>query len=186
MRLPRNVWVSLSGWFLLSAGLMAAPGAAGQAPAPSQPSANRGGQVIPVTAVDIRRLVREAGAGVVVVNLWATWCKPCVEEFPDLLRLRREFQDRGLALLLVSADFDSELPQVAAFLERQGVDFPTYFKSEKDQEFINGLSAEWSGALPATFVYDREGKLRHFWQGQTGYVMLEQRVREILGIKSRG
>jgi thiol-disulfide isomerase/thioredoxin len=162
--------------------LMAALSLSAQTPAPtrSAPVSNAAGGVIPVTAADILRLVRESPSRAVVVNIWATWCEPCIEEFPALLRLRRDYQSRGLKLILVSADFDTELPQVGAFLERQKVDFPTYFKSEKDQEFINSLSADWSGALPATFLYDRNGKLLDFWQGQFSYATLEQKVREIL------
>jgi thiol-disulfide isomerase/thioredoxin len=137
-------------------------------------------EVRPVGAADLLALVREPGAKAVLVNIWATWCIPCREEFPDLLRLRREHGGRGLRLLLVSGDFDSEMPGVQQFLAGQGVDFPTYIKAGKDMEFIDGLERRWSGALPATFIYDGGGKLRHFWEDKASFDTLEQRVLEVM------
>jgi thiol-disulfide isomerase/thioredoxin len=114
----------------------------------------------PATAAQVQQAVRDAGARVVVVNVWATWCIPCREEFPALLRLEREYRSRGVKLLLVSADFDNATDDVKQFLAEQGVDFRTYLKAEKDQAFIDGVDPAWSGALPATFLYDSSGKLR--------------------------
>ena len=149
-------------------------------------AAEDGAALVPVTAADILAVVRRSESQAVLVNIWATWCQPCVEELPELLALRRDFRDRGFELLLVSADFDSELPQVRAFLAGQGIDFPTYFKSEKDQAFINALSRDWSGALPASFLYGPAGELRQFWQGQTTRADLEQPIRELLRVNQNG
>ena len=70
----------------------------------------------PATAGQLREVVRAGGARVVLLNVWATWCVPCREEFPDLMRLRREYRERGLRLVLVSADTDSQLPAARQFL----------------------------------------------------------------------
>ena len=69
------------------------------------------------------------------------------------------------------------------FLSEHGVDFETYIKTGKDEEFVNGLSADWSGALPATFVYDGRGRLVQFWEGKTSYPILKKRVQEALARK---
>lgn len=138
-------------------------------------------QVKPVTAAELLQLVRDSGAKVVLVNVWATWCGPCREEFPDLVRLARDHEAKGLKVMFVSTDFDSELPQVKEFLARHGVNFPTYLKAEKDMPFINAMDERWTGAIPATFVYDGSGKLRHFWEGMASYREFEQRVLDVLG-----
>jgi thiol-disulfide isomerase/thioredoxin len=143
-------------------------------------------EVRPVAASELRALVREPGARAVLVNIWATWCMPCREEFPGLLRLRREHGGRGLRLLLVSGDFDSEMAAVQEFLAEQGVDFPTYIKAGKDMEFIDGLERRWSGALPATFLYDGGGTLRYFWENKASYETLEQRVLEVMNAGGAG
>ncbi len=136
--------------------------------------------VLPATGPQILEAVRSPGARAVLVNVWATWCLPCREEFPDLVRLRREYAGRGLRLILVSGDFESELAEVQRFLEEEGVDFPSYIKTGKDMEFIEALHPEWSGALPATFIYDRKGTLRHFWQEKATYARFEKKVVELL------
>jgi thiol-disulfide isomerase/thioredoxin len=129
----------------------------------------------------ILELVREAKTEVVVVNVWATWCMPCREEFPDLLRLRREYADRGLEMILVSGDFsDDREEQAGAFLRTQGVDFVTYFKTGDDMQFIDTLARQWSGALPATLFYGPDETLHEFWEGKADYARMKQAVEKIL------
>jgi len=135
---------------------------------------------MPATADGILQAVRNSGAQVVLVNIWATWCEPCREEFPDLVRLQRDYYDRGLKVIFISTDFDTELPQVVKFLAEHGVEWPSYIKAQKDMEFINGLEPHWSGALPATFIYDHQGALRDFWIGETPYATFEQKVLGLL------
>jgi thiol-disulfide isomerase/thioredoxin len=137
-------------------------------------------ELIPATAPTVLAEVRRPGASVVLVNVWATWCLPCREEFPDLMKLRRSFLGRGLRLVLVSGDFDSDRASVVRFLAAQGVDFPSFMKDGGDMEFIDGLDARWSGALPATFLYDRAGRPRGFWEGKADYATLERRVTDVL------
>lgn len=126
--------------------------------------------------------VKRPGAGAVVLNLWATWCQPCREEFPDLVRLEREFRARGVRLVLVSADFPEDAGAAKAFLDEHGVAFPSFIKDGDvpDQVFIDGLDPRWSGALPATIVFDGAGRTTAFWEGKADYPTLERRVKEAL------
>jgi thiol-disulfide isomerase/thioredoxin len=146
-----------------------------QAPAPaSEPS------LTPVTAAGILKAVREARGDVVLVNVWATWCDPCRREFPGLLAVERKLAERGLTLILVSADFADQRAKVVQFLAQQGVGFPSYLKDEDDMAFISTLEHRWSGALPATFLYDRRGQLRDFWEGEASYEKLVGKVTSLL------
>jgi thiol-disulfide isomerase/thioredoxin len=158
------------------AGILLALGA-GQASGGS-PAAKA--ELIPADAPRVLEEVRRPGASVVLVNVWATWCLPCREEFPDLMKLRRAWADRGLRLVLVSGDFPSDRPAVVKFLTARGVDFPTFLKDGNDMKFIDGLDSRWSGALPATFVYDGTGRLRSSWEGKADYASLERSVSDIL------
>ena len=137
-------------------------------------------EIQPVTLADLERQIESRQGRVVLVNVWATWCVPCREEFPDLLRVRRDFAPRGFDLVLVSADFESQLPQAYTFLGEQGVDFETYHKRGRDQEFIEGLEPRWSGALPATILFAADGAREEFWEGKVTYEQLARRIEPLL------
>ena len=132
----------------------------------------------PATIAQVLAEVRRPGAQVTLVNVWATWCVPCRQEFPDLVRLERKHRDRGLRVLFVSTDFDSA--DAVKFLAEQGVGYLSLFKVGDDMSFINGLSPKWSGALPATFVYDADGRLIRFWEGKADYARFEQAALEVI------
>lgn len=138
-------------------------------------------QLTPASSADVLRVVADTDAKAVIVNLWATWCVPCRKEFPDLMRFHGAYRDRGVALVLVSGDFSSDTDAAVEFLSSQGVDFPSYLKSGKDQEFIDGFDPNWSGALPATFVYDANGERVHSFLGPITYESLEHVVAPLLG-----
>jgi thiol-disulfide isomerase/thioredoxin len=142
-------------------------------------------QVTPVTSADVLRVVHDSGAKAVVVNMWATWCGPCREEFPGLVRVAQQYQGQGLKVILVSADDTGDVATVKKFLADEGVDFPAYIKTEKDQSFIDGLDKQWTGALPATFIFDGNGKLREFWEGEASFNVFQQKVVEVLSNQTK-
>jgi thiol-disulfide isomerase/thioredoxin len=141
---------------------------------------------VDATAADVLKAVRSDRGDVVLVNVWATWCDPCRREFPALLRVWRELRAKGFRLILVSADFPDQRSNVERFLAQQGVDFATFLKAEADMPFINALDPRWSGALPASFLYDRSGKLHDFWEGATTYAALSAKLRGLLEGPRRG
>ncbi len=134
----------------------------------------------PADAAILHAAVREPGAQVTLVNVWATWCGPCREEFPEIVRLERAWRDRGARVMFVSADFDDQLPEVRAFLSKHGVTAPSWIKTGDDMAFINAMAPRWSGALPATFIYDSRGKLVRFWEGKADYAKFESELRAAL------
>lgn len=133
-----------------------------------------------VSSAKVLDLVKQSGR-VSLVNIWATWCQPCIEEFPFLLELRRKFPD--LNLVLVSADVEEDRSRVLEFLGEQGVDFKTYIKAEADNEFVSRLSPNWTGALPATFIYNKNGELKDFWMGDASLEEFSNAVERVMEIK---
>jgi thiol-disulfide isomerase/thioredoxin len=131
-------------------------------------------------------VIAAAGAQGTLVNVWASWCEPCREEFPEIVRLARDYRSRGLRVVFVSADFPEDLPNARKFLAEQGVSWPTYYKRSgnpgDDERFIAAFDPRWSGALPGSFVYDAHGKLRDFWEGKATYAQIEKRVRPVLSL----
>jgi len=135
---------------------------AAKAPHPA-PGARALPRLLPVTADDVLAQVNAPGARATLVNVWATWCAPCKEEFPGLLKVARAREADGLRLVLVSSDFPEQWPAAKRFLAAHGVSGVSDVKNQADNAFIDGLHPRWSGALPATFVYDRDGRLAAFW-----------------------
>jgi thiol-disulfide isomerase/thioredoxin len=136
--------------------------------------------VTPASLEAVWKEIKRPGAEVVVVNIWATWCEPCKDEMPDILRAHREHKDRGVRLLLISADPVTARPSVARYLGALGVDFPSFLKVGDDMQFIDGLSPKWDGTLPATLLFDGQGKALHTWSGSVTYATLKQKLEQIL------
>jgi thiol-disulfide isomerase/thioredoxin len=115
------------------------------------------------------------GEKAVLVNVWATWCVPCVEEFPYLVELRSKYKDQ-LEIVFISTDFPEEMPRVNDFLAKMGVDWQTYVKEGKDEPFILAIHPDWTGAMPATAVYDKNGALVTFFEQPADYQTFETHI----------
>jgi thiol-disulfide isomerase/thioredoxin len=146
--------------------------------------------VRPLAAADAPKLAGEVDAKglaaavaaqrgkVVVLNFWATWCVPCREEFPDLVRLEKDYRSRGVSVLGVSIDLPKEMPKVEKFLSASAPDFPNYIKRAggDEQDFIESVDPKWGGELPFTVVYGRDGKKAKVLSGKQSYASFEKAI----------
>jgi thiol-disulfide isomerase/thioredoxin len=127
-----------------------------------------------VTEIDENALKTLLGTGAgrtrpLLVNFWATWCVPCREEFPDLVKIRQQYPAESLDFILVSLDDPSDIDKaVPEFLsEARATDFPSYLLHATDDSVaINLVDQTWSGELPATFLYDRSGNVAFKHKGR--------------------
>ncbi len=135
-----------------------------------------------VDETGLQQLIQQARGKVVLLNFWATWCEPCKEEFPALVKIARQFQPRGLQIIFVSIDEPEDIEsKVLPFLKAEGVAFRTYIKRTKDDEtFINAIDVKWSGAIPATFIYDTSGALVQRLVAQQSYETFAEAVQPLL------
>jgi thiol-disulfide isomerase/thioredoxin len=143
------------------------------------------GQLPPIktaAASEILADIRSSTAAVTVVNFWATWCAPCRDEFPVLLRVGREFGPKDVRMMFVSTDYAENVPEARQFLARQGISATTYVRSGNDTDFINTFYKEWSGGLPATIIYGPNGTVVDFWEGSASYETLKTRVDRAMGV----
>ena len=114
----------------------------------------------PVDEASYSKLIAAHKGRVVLVNFWATWCKPCRAEMPDLVRLADKLRSKGLDLVSISTDETEREGEALKFLAATKVPGPLYIrKAVDDDKFSPSIDATWAdGVLPALFLYDRSGK----------------------------
>ena len=104
-----------------------------------------------------------------IINFWATWCAPCIEELSNFEKLNNEYKKEKLKILLVSVDFKSQLTSaVIPFVHKKKLKNEVVFLDETDQqEYIDRIDSTWSGAIPAS-LFIRDNK-RKFIEKQLSY-----------------
>lgn len=115
-----------------------------------------------------------------VINFWATWCKPCVEELPYFEQLAAETAGRPVKILMVSLDFKRDIPtKLLKFVQERPFTLPlAALADSRYNEWIDRVDPEWGGAIPVTIVY--KGAHRRFEQGQfPAYADLRKLVDEV-------
>jgi thiol-disulfide isomerase/thioredoxin len=132
------------------------------------------------TPAEIQAAILNSEAPLTLVHVWATWCDPCREEFPELLKAYRHVEERGLVLQLVSADDPDDLEAVNTFLRTHQSPVDSLVSTELSEEFIELFSPNWEGALPATFFFDANGKLAAEWAGKRSYEDYIQTLEQLL------
>ena len=106
-----------------------------------------------------------------VVNFWATWCGPCVEELPNFEKLQKDSMAKPIKVLLVSLDFKSKLQsQVIPFVSKNKLQSEVFVINEPDQQaFIEKVDKKWSGAIPATLFVNKDKNKRAFFEKEFTY-----------------
>ena len=138
----------------------------------------------PATADQFRAVLDHHRGKVVVVNYWATWCIPCLQELPELDLLQERYGERGLVVLAISMDDPDKLEdRVKPFFAKRAPGLVSYLASagEDDSvEFVTSFDPEWPGALPTTMFFDRGGELADIHLGRMLYAEFEEAVLEML------
>ncbi len=120
-----------------------------------------------------------------LVNFWATWCEPCRQEFPDLVRIDSDYKARGLEFVTISLDEVTEIKTtVPQFLQEMHCRMPAYLLNVTDPEpAIKAVDPAWAGALPATFLYDARGQIVFKQMGRIKPAELRASLEKVMGDK---
>jgi thiol-disulfide isomerase/thioredoxin len=138
-------------------------------------------KLIPVDEAGFNKVVSAHKGRVVLVDFWATWCKPCRAETPQLVKLEQKLKARGFDFVTVSADEADRQADALKVLKEDGVTGPTYWKKAADDDkFNDAIDPKWGGALPALFLYDRNGKKVKSFIGETPVAQIEAAISKLL------
>lgn len=143
--------------------------------------------LIPVTRLDFAGLQtllkREPEAKrPLLINFWATWCTPCVEEFPELVKIDHEFRPRGLDFVTISLDDLAEIKRdVPKFLAAMKAEMPAFLLKTADEDAaIQLVAPDWRGGLPFTILLDSTGKIAYSRMGVVKPEILRLEIEKVL------
>jgi thiol-disulfide isomerase/thioredoxin len=138
-------------------------------------------KLTPIDETGYTKLIAGHKGKVLLVDFWATWCKPCRAEMPELAKLAKKLSARGFDMATISSDEPEQEAAAVKVLKDDGVTSPGYLKQPKDDDkFINAIDTKWGGALPAMFLYDRTGKKIRAFIGETPVKEIEAAIEKLL------
>jgi thiol-disulfide isomerase/thioredoxin len=136
-----------------------------------------------VSASSLKKAIAARRGKVVLVNFWATWCVGCRKEFPDLVKLQKNYAKQGVTVLFVSGDEASDrASKVVPFLKQQGVTSPSYIIQGDVFQFIPQFDPKLKTAfgLPRTYVYNRSGRLVKVVYPEKSYAEFQKVLKPLL------
>lgn len=120
-----------------------------------------------------------------LINFWATWCDGCREEFPDLVKIDNDYRAKGLNFVSVTLDDITDIKTaVPEFLKAMKAKMPVVLLNVKDPEpAIHSVDEKWDGALPATYLYDKDGQIVFRYFGRIKPEELRSAIDKLVGSK---
>lgn len=138
--------------------------------------------VAPIDTDALKGLITQQREGPLLVNFWATYCDPCRDEFPDLVKIDKEYRPRSLEFVTVSLDDMSDIKtSVPKFLDSMKAKMPAYLLNVDDPEpAINLVDRAWQGSLPATFLYNEKGEVVYKHIGRVDPAELREAIDKVV------
>ena len=118
----------------------------------------------------------------VIVNFWATFCKPCIEEIPYFQKLVKKYEEQGIELLLVSLDLKEAYSKIPAFASKYKLNSRIVYLDETNADlFCPKIDEKWSGAIPASLLVNNKTGYRKFFEEQITEKKLEEEIKALIG-----
>jgi thiol-disulfide isomerase/thioredoxin len=116
-----------------------------------------------------------------LVNFWATWCGPCVTEFPDLMEINRMYRGRDFEMVTVAANYPDEKDQVLKFLKKEkAATRNLLYGSTKKYDLMEAFDPDWDGGMPYTVLIDPKGKVVYRQNGVVDPLELKREIVKVL------
>lgn len=144
--------------------------------------ASAGERITPVSATALGDILAEHKGRVVLVNFWATWCRPCLDEIPALMALDRDLEERGFDVVAVSLDAPADTEQLLQpFIDKWFPDFSTYVSLEPDMDsIVSVIDPYWNEILPTSYVLARDGSVAQRIQGGSSAAAFSAAIQPLL------
>ncbi|MEO7659341.1 MAG: thioredoxin domain-containing protein [Pyrinomonadaceae bacterium] len=156
----------------------------------AKPAAKKPADVGPkVTQVDIEGLkaLLKTNNKPLLINFWATWCEPCREEFPDLVKIDAVYRGKIDFITISLDDVEDIIYLVPKFLREVKAEMPAYLLKTPDESAAIALVAkEWSGNLPMTILFDAAGEKVYQKNGKISFDSLGVEIAKVLTGKAVG
>ena len=140
-----------------------------------------GQEIKSVKAVDLEKIIAESKTPL-IINMWATWCLPCIEELPYFQKETEEHRKDSVQLLLVSLDFKEVFPTgITKFMKKRKITAPVVWLDETNADyFCPKIDTKWSGSIPATLFINNKKGYRKFVEEQLSHEQLKKEIMAIL------
>src|SRR5689334_2449353 len=150
----------------------------GSAPKQGKPTA----VVSPIDTEALKGLLSQQRQKPLLVNFWATFCDPCRDEFPDLVKIDKDYRSQSLEFFTVSLDDMTDInTEVPKFLDLMKAKMPAYLLNVNDPEpAINMVDQRWRGDLPATFLYNEKGEVVYKHIGRVNIAELREAIDKVV------
>lgn len=129
----------------------------------------------------LKVLLKNDGMNYKLINVWATWCGPCVTEFPEFVTMNRMYRNREFELITISMDEMTRKPNALNFLTKKQASMKNYIFNGDKYAFIEGLDKKWEGSLPYTLFIAPGGKIIYGKQGLIEPLELKKIIAENIG-----
>jgi thiol-disulfide isomerase/thioredoxin len=173
-------FISLCAFFSLANSCAQTKNPAQKSPAETKPQAADLPRVTQIDDAKIKQLLKPNDKPL-LVNFWATWCGPCREEFPDLVKIDVEYRGK-IDFFTISLDFVEDInTAVPKFLSEMNAEMPTYLLISADENtLISSIAKDWSGGLPFTILYNEKGEITYLRQGKVNHETLKGEIEKTL------
>lgn len=130
----------------------------------------------------IRKLVKNDSQKLRLINVWTTWCPPCVIELPELVSINRMYRGREFEVITISANSPQTPDKVLDFLKERQASFKNYlFNSEDKYQLLEAVDEQWPGGIPYTILVKPGGEIIYRRLGMIHPLDLKQNIVEYLG-----
>ncbi|MEQ1678015.1 MAG: TlpA disulfide reductase family protein [Chitinophagaceae bacterium] len=140
-----------------------------------------GQQVKSIKITDLEKIIAESKTPL-IINMWATWCVPCIEELPYFQEEAKKHTKDSVRLLLVSLDFKEAFPAgIVKFMNKRKITAPVVWLDETNADyFCPKFDVKWSGAIPATLFINNKSGYRKFVEEQLSHEELKTEIMALL------